>query len=97
MDDFLEELGAVDDAFFTSAVEYLVDAVVFPIAAVCDGVPLKNSDLGDRGCEPETGLVFFELAGIRDGVRRIAKGIVNALDDAILVNRDERIAPIVVF
>lgn len=77
--------------------EDLVHAVVFPTCPVFGGVPHKDSQLRNLGCQLQPRLALAQPSSSHHDFGCIAVGIVNTRNLAVLIDRDQGIVPIVVF
>src|ERR1700679_2248891 len=97
MHNLIEEGLAVDRAAFAGTPEDLIHAVIFPTGPIIGEVPHKDSELRNFGGERQPGFTVAKLSSSCHNLSHIAVRIVKACDFSVLIDWDERIAPIVVF
>src|ERR1700679_3212021 len=97
MHNLIEEGLAVDRAAFAGTPEDLIHAVIFPTGPIIGEVPHKDSELRNFGGERQPGFTVAKLSSSCHNLSHIVVRIVNACDFSVLIDWDERIAPIVVF
>src|ERR1700722_8247107 len=97
MHNLIEEVLTVDRAAFAGTSEDFIHAVVFPTGPIIREMPHENSQVRDLGGERQPGFAVAKLSSSCHSLCHIAVRIVESCDFSVLIDWDERIAPIVVF